>query len=142
MGYQTVIKKPVLQGTTPRITFQIVDEDGAGFLPDVLTMSIYDVTYTYPVGSLVTSIPPFGSTPLAESIVNSRNDVDILAECDAQGNVDLHLEADDTEITVPTGSHPSQAHRRILFRWEWDTTKVGKHEVLLTIAPDRETLAS
>lgn len=140
--YQTIVRKPVLSGTTPRITFRIVDEDGDGFKPDELEMSIYDVSYT-PVGSSrKTTLPPFGSTPLAQAIVNSRNDIDVLSNCDADGNVELHLQADDTEVDVPVGSTPLQAFRRILFRWTWDTDKVGKHEVYLTIAPDRETVAS
>lgn len=143
MNQRTVVKKEILQGTTPRIAFQIVDEDGAGFQPDALTMSVYDVTYTWPANSLITHVPPFSATPLADAIVNDRNDIDVLAECDAEGNVELHLEVEDTEITVPTGAIPSVAHRRILFRWEWGSpAKVGKHEVILTIAPDRETLAT
>lgn len=143
MGYQTRIKKPVLQGTTPRLRFQIVDEDGIGFQPDALTLSVYDVSYTPAIASGArTTIPPFGSTPLADTIVNSRNDVDVLSSCDADGNVELHLETTDTSIDVPVGSVPSQAFRRVLFRWTWDTDKVGKHEVILTIAPDRETVAT
>lgn len=140
--HQTVIKKPVLQGTTPLVSFQIVDEAGVGFRPDVLTMSVYDVSYT-PVGtSRKTTFPPFGSTPLADAIVNERNDVDVLASCDTDGNVELHLEEGDTEIEVPVGSTPMAYRRLILFRWEWDSDKVGKHEIVLTIAPDRETVAS
>lgn len=142
MAYQTVIKKPTLQGTTPRLTFHIVDEDGLGFLPDTLTMSVYDVAYTPPSTSVRTTIPPFGSTPLADMIVNSRNDVDVLASCDADGNVDLHLQTTDTDLVVPVGTVPSLAFRRLLFTWTWDTDKVGKHEVILTIAPDRETVAT
>ena len=128
MNFQTVVKKETLQGTTPRITFQIVDEDGVGFLPDVLTMSVYDVD--------------FSVDPATETIINDRNDLDILADCDASGNVEVYLSEDDTDVTVPDGSVPSQIKRKIRFRWEWDTTKVGKHEVILPIAPDRETVAT
>lgn len=142
MANPTLVKKPVMSGTTPRISFRIVDEDGVGFQPDALTMSVYDVSYT-PVGSSRrTTLPPFGSTPLAESIVNSRDDVDVLANCDADGNVELHLQADDTEVEVPAGHTPLQAYRRLLFTWTWDSDKVGKHEVYLTIQPDRETEAT
>lgn len=142
MNQRTVIKKDILAGTTPRLTFQIVDEDGAGFLPDTLTMSVYDVSYTPTATSIRTTVPPFGSTPLADSIVNSRNDVDVIADCDADGNVELHLVAADTTIDVPVGTVPSTYRRLILFTWTWDTDKVGKHEVILTIAPDRETVAT
>lgn len=128
MTSQTVVKRAILQGTTPQITFQIVDEDGVGFQPDALTMSVYDVDFTV--------------DPATETIINSRNDLDIIADCDASGNVEVYLSEDDTEVTVPDGIWPSQLHRKILFRWEWDTTKVGKHEVILTIAPDRETVAT
>jgi hypothetical protein len=141
--HQTFIKKPILAGTTPRISFRIVDEDGAGFQPDTLTMSVYDVSYTPTGTSKATTFPPFGATPLADTIVNDRNDVDVLDACDSAGNVELHLATGDTEVTVPTGATPGQAYRRILFTWTWDSaSKVGKHEVILTITPDRETVAT
>lgn len=127
MGVQTVRKAPILQGTTPRISFQIVDEDGAGFQPDTLTMSIYDVD--------------FEVDPATQAIVNSRDDIDVLSDCDAQGNVELFLSADDTEVTVPTARNPLTLERRLLFTWTWDTDKVGKHQIILTILPDRETEA-
>lgn len=140
MGYQTIVKKPILSGTTPRVRFQIVDEDGIGYVPDEVTMSIYDVTYPAtvpcPIGSW--SLPPSAT----ESIINSRNDVDILTSVDGDGVVDVTLAADDTAVEVPSGAVPLTYQRRILFRWVWDTTKVGKHEVILTIAPDRETVAT
>lgn len=142
MSHQTVRKTPILAGTTPRITFQIVNEDGVGFQPDELVMSVYDVSYT-PVGSSRrTTLPPFFSTPLSEELVNDRDDVDVIAQCDADGNVDLHLEAEDTEVSVPDGATPGLAYRRILFTWTWDSDKVGKHEIILTITPDRETVAT
>lgn len=131
-GPVTSVKKPILQGTTPRISFQIVDEDGVGFQPETLTMSIYDVVF---------GTPPTSTT--TQTIVNSRNDVDVLASCDAGGNVELFLNADDTTIDVPAGANPLTLERRVLFTWTWDTdpVKVGKHQVNLTILPDRETEA-
>lgn len=130
MGYRTLVRKPVLQGTTPQITFQIVDEVGVGFQPDVLTMSIYDKTC------------PTGGTTVTSAIINSRNDIDVLASCDVSGNVDLTLEEDDTALTTAANCSPATIQRTVLFRWEWDSTKVGKHELVLTIAPDRETVAT
>ncbi len=130
MGYQTFVKQPILEGTTPRVTFQIIDEDGAGFEPDTLTYSVYDVD--------------FSTTPATEAIVNSRNDIDALANCDTGGNVVLVLSADDTHVEVPNGPVPATIQRRVLFTWTWDTApvRVGKHELILTIAPDRETEAA
>lgn len=142
MSHQTIRKAPILSGTTPRITFQIVNEDGIGFQPETLEMSVYDVIWTDPANSRRTTSPPFGSTPFSETIVNDRNDVDVLSDCDADGNVDLHLLAADTEVDVPDGMLPLQAFRRVAFEWTWDTDKVGKHEVILTIAPDRKTVAT
>ncbi len=130
MGYQTIIRTPILQGTTPRITFQIVDEDGAGFKPDTFTYSVYAVDFT--------------AIPATEAIVNSRNDIDALTKCDTAGNVTLVLSADDTDVDVPDGPVPATLQRRILFTWTWDSApvRVGKHELILTIAPDRETEAA
>lgn len=139
MSHQTRVKKAILQGTTPEVTFQIVDEDGVGFQPAALTVSIYDVDFGLVWPS---SLPPALPSTVTQAIVNSRNDVDILADCDVDGNVAFTLEADDTDVTVPDAAVPSFLCRRLLFRWTWDTTKVGKHEVILTIAPDRETVAS
>lgn len=128
----TVVKRPLLQGTTPRIQFQIVDPDGVGFQPSTLTMSVYDVAF---------GTPPTATT--TQTIVNGRNDVDVSAFCDSSGNVELFLGADDTTVDVPAGANPLTLERRILFTWTWDTdpVKVGKHQVNLTILPDRETEA-
>ncbi len=141
VGYQTIIKKPILSGVTPRISFRLVDEDAVGFQPDTLLMSIYDVSFTPTTSNVRTTWPPFGATPLADEIV--RTDVDVLASCDSNGNVELFLESTDTEVDVPVGDLPTQAFRRIQFVWTWDSPiKTGKHEVILTIAPDRETAAA
>ena len=129
MGHRTHVKKPFLHGTTPRISFQIVDPDGVGFQPDTLTMSVYDYVDT--------------EDPPADQLVNDRNDVDILDFCDADGNVAFYLEAEDTELVVPASELAIQPKRRLLFTWTWDSpVKVGKHELILTIAPDRETVAN
>lgn len=142
MGYQTVIKRAVLSGTTPRLTFQIVDEDGVGFKPDVLAMSIYDVTFPAIDRCATRDGHLLWPSSATHTLVNDRNDVDILASCDDSGHVDLDLLEEDTVVSVPTQQTPMTYQRRVLFRWEWDTDKVGKHEVILTIAPDRETVAT
>lgn len=130
MAYRTLVKKAILQGTTPRVSFTIVDEDGVGFQPDTLTMTIYDFACSC-------LVPPSGS------IVNDQNDVDILANCDSQGNVAVYLAEEDTTLSTDAACRPSVLPRRLLFRWTWDSpTKVGKHEVVITLAPDRELVAS
>jgi hypothetical protein len=129
-SYQTAIKKAVIQGITPRLTFQIVDEDGQGFQPGTLTMTIYDF-------ACACLVPP------TSSIVNEKNDIDVLANCDTYGNVEVFLEAEDTTLDLDAACRPSVLPRRILFRWTWDSpTKVGKHEVVITLVPDRELVAS
>lgn len=143
---RTEIKRPFLSGTTRRIQFQIIDkETGVGFQPDTLTMSIYDVA-PVPNGILNTVYRLSGNVvalPVASATVNEQDDVDVFAYVDSSGLVDLYLTPDDTDITVPAVivAHPYQ--RRILFTWTWDTPiKTGKHEIVLSIAPDRETEAS
>jgi len=124
MSYRTVIKKPFLSGTTPLIEFQIVDPDGVGYRPDTLLMSVYDYSVLEDVAS--------------QAIVNDRNDVDVRDACDEDGYVSLYLGADDTTIIpMPAVERALMPMRRILFAWTWDEDKVGKHEVILTIAPDR-----
>ena len=149
---RTDIKKAFLSGTTRRIEFTIVDkETGVGFQPDTLIMSIYDVS---PVTSLLTpslviyqvwpflwtSVPP--APVVTSTIVNGQNDADVHAFVDANGLVDVFLDPADTEIDVPTtlSAHP---HRRVLlFTWTWGSPpKTGKCEIVLSIAPDRETEA-
>jgi hypothetical protein len=127
MQPQTTITRGVLAGSTPRLTATIVTEDGIGFKPDTLTMSIYDVTVAADLA--------------ASLIVNSRNEVDVLANCDNGGNLALTLQTGDTAVTVPNGLVPSQIKRKVLFSWTWDTDKVGKHEIIIPIIPDRKTVA-
>lgn len=143
---RTDIKKAFLSGTTRRIQFQIFDpETGDGFEPSLLTMSVYDVVE----GSLTCAWcgfrcwTPASTTPphaVTSEVVNERNDVDVTAFVDSVGQVDLYLEVEDAEIDVPAYL-TAQHHRRVVaFKWTWDSPeKVGKHEIVLTIAPDRET---
>jgi hypothetical protein len=139
--YQTALKSAFLAGTTPRITGQILDEDGVGTQPDTLTMSIYDVTV--PASVQCTSFSQMlASSAVTQAIVNGRNVVDVLAFCDVGGNVEIVLEADDLAVDVPASLVPSRHFRRVLFTWTWDDDKVGKHEIVLPIAPDREIEAT
>jgi hypothetical protein len=140
MSDRVIVKRAFLHGTTPRITFQIVDPDGVGFQPDTLTLSIFDV-----VESTTTVLDPASRRmvpSLSSVIVNSRNDLDAIAYVDADGNVEFWLTTDDTGVTVLTSPTPSTYKRHLLWTWTWDTDKVGKLEIVLTIAPDRETVAA
>lgn len=125
---RTIVKRPILAGTSRRITFQIKDADtGDGFQPDTLVMSVYDVD--------------FSVVPATETIVNSRNDVNVIGSVDAGGHVDVVLDPADTAVDVPGGKVPATLERRVLFVWTWDDdgdTRTMKHEIVLTIAPDRE----
>lgn len=128
MSTQTVIRKPIRQGTTPRISFQIVDEDQVGFQPDALTMTIYDHVC---VGD-----------EDANTFINDRDADDVLASCDASGNVELWLEEDDTAVADLDNCAPKTTERTVLFRWTWDSPeKVGKHQVVFTIESDYATVA-
>lgn len=129
MTDRVVVKKPVFQGTTPRITFTIKDEDGIGFQPETLVLSIYDYDDSV--------------DPPTDSLINSRNDVDVLAACDSGGNVAYWLTAADTDLDVPDRETAICPQRRLLFVWTWDAgAKVGAHEIIIPIRPNRETVAS
>jgi hypothetical protein len=147
---RTEIKKAFVSGTTRRVQFQIVDKvTGVGFQPDTLTLSIYDVVeatgvWTFSPWPYVVT-PPVGNNPTVTSeIVNGQNDADVHAFVDSDGLVDLYLTPEDTEIEVPARVSARRYQRVLLFTWTWDGSpaKVGKHEIVLSIAPDRETVAS
>lgn len=139
---RTIIQKAFLSGTTRRIQFQIIDKDtGVGFKPDALTMSIYDVSADKLTDriNLATRL----TAPVTEAIVNDRDDVDVLSSCDSDGNVDLYLTPDDTTIEIPDIVEATRWRRVVLFTWTWDSpVKTSKHEIVLSIVPDRETAAS
>lgn len=144
---RTEMKKAFLSGTTRRIQFQIVDRDtGIGFQPSTLVMSVYDVNtpHNQRYASVFTVTDPHQILDaLTSAIVNSQNDVDVSAFVDAQGQVDLYLDVDDTAITVPPMLIVTPYQRRVLFTWTWGSpAKTGKHEIWLAIMPDRETVAS
>ncbi len=140
----TLITKGVLAGSTYFLDVSIKDPDTRiGFKPDLLLMSVYDVTWSgngQPrcVGPTVT----FPSTA-TQTIVNSRNDVDVTDSIDANGEGSIELTPEDTAVEVPSGPVPSRIWRRILLRGEWDGSpaKVVKQEIVFPVIPDRETLA-
>jgi hypothetical protein len=147
---RTEIKKAFIAGTTRQVQFQIVNKaTGVGFQPDTLTLSIYDVVeatglWTFSPWPWVIT-PPIGNNPTVTSaIVNGQNDADVVAFVDASGNVDLYLTPEDTDIEVPARVSARRYQRVLLFTWTWDGSpvKVGKHEIVLSIAPDRETVAT
>jgi hypothetical protein len=146
---RTEVKKAFLSGTTRRVQFQIVDkETGAGFQPSTLLLSIYDVSggssvwVPCPWPYHVHPPAPSTVTPVTSAIVNGQNDVDISAFVDASGNVDVYLTPEDTEIDIPTQISAHRYQRVLLFTWTWGSpAKVGKQEIVLSIAPDRETEA-
>jgi hypothetical protein len=147
---RTVIKKAFLSGTTRRIQFQIVDKElGTGFQPDTFTMSVYDVehqtttTWGRPWWRCWHCTSIISTTTVSSTIVNAQNDVDVSAFCDASGNVDIYLTVDDTAIDVPNILSAIHHQRVVTFTWTWDSpVKTGKHEIVLNIAPDRETVAA
>jgi hypothetical protein len=142
-SFETYRKTAFLQNTTPRVTFQIVDEDGVGFRPGTLTMSVYDLdfhTTSLTVQQWISH--PIFPIPASQTIVNDRQDIDMLAFCDVNGFVEFHLDEEDTEIGVPSSSVPSLWLRNFLFTWTWASPpRKGKHQLILTIAPDRASVA-
>ena len=146
---RTDVKKAFLSGTTRRIQFTIVDTDtGIGFQPATLVMSVYDVNTPHnqryvPVFTVLDPTVPPVVPAITSTIVNGQNDTDVSAFCDINGVVDLYLDVEDTAITVPSTLIAVPYERRVLFRWTWGSpAKTAKHEIILAIAPDRETVAT
>lgn len=139
---RTVIAKPFLAGTTRRVQFQIIDkETGQGFQPTTLLLSIFDIELTSTLTYLITG--EVDGLAVQSVIVNSQDDEDITAFCDTDGNVDLYLTPEDTDLDVPDTVKATPWHRTLAFRWTWDSPeKTAKHEIVLSIAPDRETVAT
>jgi hypothetical protein len=75
--------------------------------------------------------------------VNSRNDVDVLDFCDSDGNVEFMLDPADTLVTVPSGSRPLLFRRHVRFLVTFGSPELTEKILfILSIAPDRETVAS
>ena len=142
----TDIKKAFLAGQSRRVTFQIIDKaTGIGFQPSTLQMSIYDVVSSgaVPAQTVYLLSGPKTGGPVSSAIVTSENDVDISGFCDSNGNVELFLTPEDTDVEVPAILVETPYQRRLRFRWTWDSpAKTGKHQIIMRIAPDRETVAA
>ena len=123
------IRKPILSGISQSITFTI-QRSGLGFKPDTLTMSVYDRNDSV--------------RPATNTIVNSRNDVDVLDFCSVDGVVVVTLDsADTTVVPVSTWRPPSRYKRQVLFTYTYGSPPdTGKFLFTLTIAPDYEGLAT
>jgi hypothetical protein len=152
---RTEVKRAFISGTTRRVQMQIVATDtGVGFRPDTLVLSLYDVTpATNGSGTWAWTFCPFlyrcwryayPAVSVTSAIVNSQNDADVSAFVDVAGNVDFNLEPADTEFETPTVNIAQPHQRVLLFTWTWDGSpgKVAKHEIVLNLVPDRETVAT
>lgn len=141
-------KKPILSGVTCPVLFQIVDKrTGEGFQPGTLLMSVYDLNiqtnqrYT----RSFTASPPAGLVAEAVTVttVNGQAEADVSAFVDAEGNVDLDLSVDDTEIVNPPAVWAIPYQRQVRFIWTWDSpAKTGKLTIVLNIMPDWATAAA
>lgn len=137
------VRKPFLSGISKPLTFRIADEDHVGFKPDALTMSIYDAAYPYNDQARICGHPVSSPTP---AIVNSRNDDDVSAYCDVNGNVEVMLDPADTNVTLTVqtiGQRKMYVFRHVLFTATFGSPEqVEKLLYILTILPDQETIAS
>jgi len=109
--HRTVFNEQIPELTTPRITFQIVDEAGTGFEPSTLTLTLYNVK--------------------TGAMLNSRDHQNVVdaagVTVDAQGQVVWQTSAEDMAILVATES--LEVHVALL-EWSWSLgTKHGKHEL-------------
>jgi len=124
------IRKPFLSGISQGLTFTI-GRSGAGFKPDTLTMSVYDRNASV--------------SPATNTIVNERNDVDMLAFCSDDGVVLVTLDPADTTVVPLTTTRrpPSTYKRHVLFAYTYGSPPAtGKFLFTLTIAPDYEGSAT
>lgn len=136
------VKKPFISGVSKPLSCTIADRNHVGFKPSTLTMSIYDATYPYDDPGKIVAAPVTTPTP---AIVNSRNDVDVLADCDVNGNVEVILDPSDTAVnlSVPSVFRRGYVFRHVLFTATFGSpAQVEKLLFILTILPDQETIAS
>ena len=88
--------------TTARITGQIVDQDGTGFKPTTLLMTIFDV-----------------EKHTAGSAALIAEDVDVIADCDANGNVSIDLTR--AQMVMKDATKDSE-RRAVRFVWTYTAT--------------------
>lgn len=123
-------RQSVIQGTTPRLRFEVLDDSTPAelFQPETLAMSIYDIAES----TTISTVPP----TVTSGFVNAREDIDVLSFCTA-GDVDLTLVAGDTALTASQTTRLWSVTRRIvLFQWTWDSgVKVGAAIWDLSILP-------
>lgn len=113
MSNKTTITEAQFERTTPLLEFDIVDENGVGFKPETLTLTLYDVE--------------------SGAIVNSKSAEDVLSSCDDAGHVAYWFAIADTAIQLHrTGK--TQETRRALFRWTWSAgARAAAHEIEFTV---------
>ena len=137
------IKKAFLSRQTIKITFRILDEDRQGFQPDTLTLTIYDLTLSAGFPTTYRTLNPQVGEAVGSVIVNDQDGADVLAFCNAQGEVSLTLTPEDTEVPVPARLQAIYLQRRLRFLWTWGSpANEGLLEIFISIAPDRATVAA
>jgi hypothetical protein len=95
----TTIAEPQLAGTTSRLTMMITQEDGVtGFKPTTLTLTLVEKT--------------------TQSIINGKNETDILIYCDANGNLSLEMTPADQALLDSSILGSIEVHQAIL-EWTW-----------------------
>lgn len=140
--------KAILSGVTCPIQFQIVDKrTGVGFQPGTLVMSVYDINtktnQRYTRAFTVSPPPGLTAEAVTVAIVNDQNEADVSAFVDSEGNVDLDLSVDDTEIVNPPSVVAIPYQRQVRFKWTWNSPeKTGKLTIVLNIMPDWATAAA
>jgi hypothetical protein len=106
----------IVERTTPRITFSIVDENSVGFKPTTLTLTLYAPDSDQLLGGRE-----------AQQNVLDANGVTV----GANGEVVWQTTAEDNAIV---GSAPADETHVALFEWSWDAgAKRGKHELVMGI---------
>ena len=117
----TAEQRTFLEGTTPRYTCTIVDEDNEP-IPDTdlttLTVTIHDVA--------------------TGTIINDREQQDALNDNGVTVNTDgelvFDMEADDMAIVSTTIAEGAIEEHCLLFEWTYNSgDKAGKHRVVLLV---------
>jgi hypothetical protein len=104
--FRTVSEENQLEGTTPLLEVDILDEAGVGFKPSELKLYLWDVK--------------------SGQIVNSRNGIDVLSSCDNDGHFAFWTTAEDNTMVDPVTNITEI--RKALLVWKWGSSRVGAHE--------------
>jgi len=106
MTVVTRLSERVPERSTAIFSGRIVDQDGEGFRPESLLMTLYDM----PTGQ----------------IINERRDVDVTSCVDAEGGFELELEPADNVII---GTGPEEYHA-LMLTWSWDgSQRISRQEI-------------